>query len=380
MKYDRPPFLCLGTTLSVHGARMCYLHHYFVICALAALSEGSLKGSIIIYVVEFYLRICPAFLLTRVVDNFLNIDHSFIRAIVQHFYSHIWSCVGLLSLFLCLYLYLLLSLWPLAFLPISAALSTSLYLSLPHSLQLPLSLSTSIYLSLTLSSCLSLSSLSTSFYLSPFLPPSLSLLSLSSFSTSFYPFLPPSLSPSLSRSLCSCCELVADRDRSRLSIFYTSVTVMLGAEPLGYQCGSDGGNLVSALIVLVSVLCHLWFIKYTNPEAGICPTLSWNSLPYNFLYGLSIAHHPGYFLPLHPPDSYPIVYISLWTSITVGGSASTIFTVVFVSFVELSKYSVFVLLIFSRCLSNTTLHVSRSSSRVIAHSIRSGWIVLYVFS
>ena len=55
---------------------------------------------------------------------------------------------------------------------------------------------------------------------------------------------------------------------------------------------------------------------------------------------------------------------------TVGSSASTIFTVVSVSFVGLGKYSVFVLLIFSPCLSSTTLHVSMSSStssRVIAH-------------
>ena len=60
--------------------------------------------------------------------------------------------------------------------------------------------------------------------------------------------------------------------------------------------------------------------------------------------------------------------------VTVGSSASTSFTVVSVSFVGLGKYSVFVLLIFSPCLSNTTLHVSRSSStssRVIAHSTRS---------
>ena len=60
--------------------------------------------------------------------------------------------------------------------------------------------------------------------------------------------------------------------------------------------------------------------------------------------------------------------------VTVGSSASTSFTVVYVSFVGLGKYSVFVLLIFSPCLSNTTLHVSRSSStssRVIAHSTRS---------
>ena len=48
--------------------------------------------------------------------------------------------------------------------------------------------------------------------------------------------------------------------------------------------------------------------------------------------------------------------------VTVCSSASTIFTVVPVSFVGLGKYSVFVLLIFSPCLSNTTLHVSRSSS------------------
>ena len=57
--------------------------------------------------------------------------------------------------------------------------------------------------------------------------------------------------------------------------------------------------------------------------------------------------------------------------VTVGSSASTIFTVVSVSFVGLGKYYVFVLLIFSPCLSNTTLHVSMSSSRVIAHSTRS---------
>ena len=60
--------------------------------------------------------------------------------------------------------------------------------------------------------------------------------------------------------------------------------------------------------------------------------------------------------------------------VTVGSSASIIFTVVSVSFVVLGKYFVFVLLIFSPCLSDTTLHVSRSSStssRVIAHSTRS---------
>ena len=59
--------------------------------------------------------------------------------------------------------------------------------------------------------------------------------------------------------------------------------------------------------------------------------------------------------------------------VTVGSSASTIYTLVPVSFVGIGKYSVFVLLIFSQCLSNTTLHVSRSastSSRVIAHSTR----------
>ena len=59
--------------------------------------------------------------------------------------------------------------------------------------------------------------------------------------------------------------------------------------------------------------------------------------------------------------------------VTVGSSASTIFTLVPVSVVGIGKYSVFVLLIFSQCLSNTTLHVSRSastSSRVIAHSTR----------
>ena len=42
--------------------------------------------------------------------------------------------------------------------------------------------------------------------------------------------------------------------------------------------------------------------------------------------------------------------------VTAGSSASTIFTVVPVSFVGLGKYSIFVLLIFSPCLSNTTLH------------------------
>ena len=60
--------------------------------------------------------------------------------------------------------------------------------------------------------------------------------------------------------------------------------------------------------------------------------------------------------------------------VTVGSSASTIFTVVPVSFVGLGKYSVFVLLIFSSCLSKTTHHISRSSSissRVIAHRTRS---------
>ena len=52
----------------------------------------------------------------------------------------------------------------------------------------------------------------------------------------------------------------------------------------------------------------------------------------------------------------------------------TLFTVVSVPFVWLGNYSVFVLLIFSPCLSNTTLRVSRSSStssRVIAHKTRS---------
>ena len=60
--------------------------------------------------------------------------------------------------------------------------------------------------------------------------------------------------------------------------------------------------------------------------------------------------------------------------VTVVSSASTSFTVVSVSFVGLGKYSVFVLLIFSPWLSNTTLKASRSSStssRVIAHSTRS---------
>ena len=47
--------------------------------------------------------------------------------------------------------------------------------------------------------------------------------------------------------------------------------------------------------------------------------------------------------------------------VTVGSSASTSFTVVSVSFVGLVKYSFFVLLIFSPCLSNTTLNVFRSS-------------------
>ena len=60
--------------------------------------------------------------------------------------------------------------------------------------------------------------------------------------------------------------------------------------------------------------------------------------------------------------------------VTVGSSASTSFTVVSGSCVGLGKHSVFVLLIFSPCLSNTTLRVCRSSStssRVIAHSTRS---------
>ena len=57
--------------------------------------------------------------------------------------------------------------------------------------------------------------------------------------------------------------------------------------------------------------------------------------------------------------------------VTVGSSASPLFTVVSLSFVGLGKYSVFVLLIFSPCLSNTTLHVSMSSSRVVAHRTRS---------
>ena len=56
--------------------------------------------------------------------------------------------------------------------------------------------------------------------------------------------------------------------------------------------------------------------------------------------------------------------------VTVGSSASAIFTVVPVSFVELGKCSLFVLLIFSSRLSNTNLHVFRSSSRVITHSTR----------
>ena len=44
---------------------------------------------------------------------------------------------------------------------------------------------------------------------------------------------------------------------------------------------------------------------------------------------LPITHYPGYFLPLHPPDSDPIVDISLllllfvWNTLTVSLSVST---------------------------------------------------------
>ena len=37
---------------------------------------------------------------------------------------------------------------------------------------------------------------------------------------------------------------------------------------------------------------------------------------FQFYGHLPIAHHPRYFLPLHPLDSYPVVDISMWTSLT----------------------------------------------------------------
>ena len=62
------------------------------------------------------------------------------------------------------------------------------------------------------------------------------------------------------------------------------------------------------------------------------------------------------------PPSLVNIYPMYLKDVTVGSSASITFTVVSVSFVGLGKHSVFVLVIFSPRLSNTTINVSWSSS------------------
>ena len=118
-------------------------------------------------------------------------------------------------------------------------------------------------------------------------------------------------------------------------------------------------------------VCHCW--------SGDC----FEDVVFQFHGHLPIAHHPGYFLPLHPHDSDHIVDISLWTCLAHEQGPEVFlgcycrqfsinnFNGGFCFIWGLGKYSVFVLLIFSPFLSHTIIHVSRSSStsaRVIAHS------------
>ena len=153
-------------------------------------------------------------------------------------------------------------------------------------------------------------------------------------------------------------------------------------------------NLVFPLAhlnILISVKFSLFSsffftAKHSEPYviAGLMIVLNFlKTLPFNstciFLSHIT-PDRPTSFHFIHPIiiilltsacEPHSLVYLK---DVTVGSSASTIFTVVSVSCVGLGRYSVFVLLIFSPCLSNTILHVSRSSStssRVIAHSTRS---------
>ena len=146
----------------------------------------------------------------------------------------------------------------------------------------------------------------------------------------------------------------------------------------GFTCASF--RLMWSNLAHLSTLKKFWTVRHCWSD-DCFEDLSFNSTG-NFLSHINPNTsfdfiHPILILLLassYEPPSLANSDSMYLKDVTVGSSASTLFTVVSVSFEGLGKYYVFVLLILSTCLSNTTLHVSRSpstSSRVIAHSTRS---------
>ena len=83
-----------------------------------------------------------------------------------------------------------------------------------------------------------------------------------------------------------------------------------------------------------------------------------------FLSHITLDYSAHFTHPIHvlwltsAAEPISLVYSDPMYFNDVGSSSSTICTVVYVPLVGLGKYCVFVLLIFSPCLSNTTIHVS----------------------
>ena len=67
--------------------------------------------------------------------------------------------------------------------------------------------------------------------------------------------------------------------------------------------------LISAELSLFSSLFSL--AQHSEPYVIVGMMTVSKTCVFQFHKHLPIAHHPGYFLPLHPPDYFPIVDISL---------------------------------------------------------------------
>ena len=85
---------------------------------------------------------------------------------------------------------------------------------------------------------------------------------------------------------------------------------------LHFWCGPTWSSLlpISTSSFRLNLVCsHLSSLRpnILNRMSSLVWWLFWR-----LCLSVPIAHHTGHFLPLHPSDSYPIVDISLWTSLT----------------------------------------------------------------
>ena len=74
--------------------------------------------------------------------------------------------------------------------------------------------------------------------------------------------------------------------------------------------------LLAHLNILISAEFNLFSSFFFTAQHSEPYVIAGLIIVFQFHWHLPIAHHPGYFLPLHPSDSYPIVDINMWTSLT----------------------------------------------------------------